>query len=166
MGLKALAMAVLALLGIAGAARARAQETTWTIADFRFRTGETLPQMKVHYFTLSDPKSPAAVVLHGTGGTAEEMLAPGFGGALFGAAQPLDAATHYIIVALVGPQAHADGLFEATLVGDEGGDMLHQVVEGVSWQSRCQEIVRFQPTRDGPPKRRAPAEERDGAPDF
>ena len=101
MGLKTLALAALALLGMAGAARAeapQAQDATWTLADFRFHTGETLPRLTVHYFTLGDPGSPAVLVLHGTGGTAAGMLGPGFGGALFGPGQPLDAATHYIIV--------------------------------------------------------------------
>jgi homoserine O-acetyltransferase len=100
MGLRALALAALAAMSLAeqGHAQASRQEGTWIIRDFRFHTGETLAEMKVHYFTLGSPSSPAVLVLHGTGGTAAGMLGPGFGGALFGPGQPLDAASHYIIV--------------------------------------------------------------------
>ena len=100
MALKTASLAALGALSLSASAHAQParQEGTWTVRDFRFHDGETLAEMKVHYFTLGSPTSPAVLVLHGTGGSAEGMLGPGFGGALFGPGQPLDAATHYIVV--------------------------------------------------------------------
>ena len=91
------AAAALLLFTSARAEPARTQGV-WTIADFRFHSGETLAQMKVHYVTLGSPTNPAVLVLHGTGGSADDMLGPRFGGALFGPGQPLDAVTHYIVI--------------------------------------------------------------------
>ena len=100
MTFRSLALGGLAALSFAasGQAQPARQEGTWTLHDVRFHDGETLAQMKVHYLTLGSPTSPAVLVLHATGGSAEGMLGPGFGGALFGPGQPLDAATHYIII--------------------------------------------------------------------
>ncbi len=99
MGLRAWTAALLGALMLAMPAFAQAPvEGVFTITNFRFHTGETLPQLKVRYVTLGSLKNPAVLVLHGTGGSAENMLSPGFGGALFGPGQPLDAATHYIVI--------------------------------------------------------------------
>jgi homoserine O-acetyltransferase len=70
----------------------------WTARDFRFHTGETLPQVKLHYTTIGEPTGIPIVVLHGSGGSAQSMLTPGFAGELFGPGQPLDAAKYYIII--------------------------------------------------------------------
>jgi homoserine O-acetyltransferase len=69
----------------------------FTIRDFRFRTGETL-DLRQHYTTLGDPKNPAVLVLHGTNGNGAGMLNAAFGGELFGAGQPLDAAKYFIVL--------------------------------------------------------------------
>lgn len=74
------------------------QDGDYVIRDFRFHTGETLPELKQHYVTLGDPKNPAVLVLHGTSGNGAGMLNPAFGGELFGPGQPLDAARYYIIL--------------------------------------------------------------------
>ena len=100
-GLKTLVLAGLAALASAGAAAAqtpKAQDATWTIADFKFHDGAVLPQMKVHYYTLGSPANPAVLVLHGTGGTAAGMLSPAFGGVLFGPGGALDAARYFIVI--------------------------------------------------------------------
>ncbi len=86
---------------IATAANAQApkpDDQTWTIPDFRFQDGATLPAMKVHYLTLGSPTNPAVLVLHGTGGTAAGMLGPNYGGELFGPGQPLDARRFFIVI--------------------------------------------------------------------
>jgi homoserine O-acetyltransferase/O-succinyltransferase len=70
----------------------------FVIHDFRFHTGERLPELKQHYVTLGDPKNPAVLVLHGTSGTGAGMLNAAFGGELFGPGQPLDASRHFIIL--------------------------------------------------------------------
>lgn len=101
MNLRGLCQAVMALAVMAGAAHAQLPEPkseTWTIKDFRFHDGTVLPQMKVHYLTLGDPKNPAVLVLHGTGGNGAGMLNPAFGGVLFASGGALDAARYFIVL--------------------------------------------------------------------
>jgi homoserine O-acetyltransferase/O-succinyltransferase len=100
-GFKTLALAAMALVAVAGAARAQLPEPkseTWVIKDFRFHDGSVLPQMKVHYLTLGDPKNPAVVMLHGTGGNGAGMLNPAFGGVLFAKGGALDASRYFIVL--------------------------------------------------------------------
>src|SRR3954470_21893450 len=92
--LAALAIAVMAT----APALAQPKGETWILRDFRFHTGETLPELKQHYVTLGSPANPAVLVLHGTGGTGEGMLNPAFGGELFGPGQPLDASRYFIVI--------------------------------------------------------------------
>jgi homoserine O-acetyltransferase len=81
------------------------QEGTYVAHNFHFRSGETLSALKLHYRTIGVPKrdshghvSNAVMVLHGTGGTGAQFLAPYFADVLFGPGQPLDAARYYIIL--------------------------------------------------------------------
>ena len=70
----------------------------WIARDFKFHTGETMPELKLHYTTVGDPTGQPVLVLHGTGGSGASMLSPAFAGELFGAGQPLDASKYYIIL--------------------------------------------------------------------
>src|SRR6476620_2438496 len=70
----------------------------WVARDFKFHSGETMPELKLHYTTVGEPSGQPVLVLHGTGGSAQSMLTPAFAGELFGAGQPLDAAKYYIII--------------------------------------------------------------------
>jgi homoserine O-acetyltransferase/O-succinyltransferase len=77
----------------------------FTIRNFRFGTGETLPELTVHYVTLGEPRRDArgvvrnaVLILHGTGGTGRQFLSTNFADVLFGPGQLLDARTHYIIL--------------------------------------------------------------------
>ena len=72
------------------------QEGSWVIRDFRFNTGETLPELRLHYRTLGSPTGEPVLILHGTTQSGAAMLGPAFGGELFGAGQPLDAAHYYV----------------------------------------------------------------------
>jgi homoserine O-acetyltransferase len=74
------------------------KEDEWIARDFKFHTGEVMPQLKLHYTTIGEPSGTPVVVLHGTGGSAGNMLTPAFAGELFGAGEPLDAAKYYIII--------------------------------------------------------------------
>src|SRR3954465_990281 len=89
---------VAAALAVSAAAAPPRQEGDYVIRDFRFHTGETLPELKQHYVTLGDPKNPAILVLHGTSGNGAGLLNAAFGGELFGPGQPLDASRHFIIL--------------------------------------------------------------------
>ena len=75
------------------------------LRDFRFATGETLPELRLHYRTVGTPeRGPdgkvrnAVLVLHGTGGTGAQFVGANFAGELFGPGQPLDAARFYVIL--------------------------------------------------------------------
>ncbi|KQP12700.1 alpha/beta fold hydrolase [Pseudorhodoferax sp. Leaf267] len=89
----------IALAGAASAADYPAPQTKeWVVRDFRFHTGEVLPQLKLGYTTVGDPRGEPVVVLHGTAGSGERMLTPAFAGELFGPGQPLDARKYFIIL--------------------------------------------------------------------
>jgi homoserine O-acetyltransferase/O-succinyltransferase len=81
------------------------QNGAYVIHDFRFGTGESLPELKLHYLTLGQPHRDAAghtdnavLLLHGTGGSAYSLLNPVFSDVLFGPGQPLDITKYYIIL--------------------------------------------------------------------
>jgi homoserine O-acetyltransferase len=87
------------LCGVASAADYPApKQGAWIARDFRFHTGETLPEVKLHYVTVGEPGGIPIVVLHGSGGSAQRMLTRTFAGELFGPGQPFDATKHYIII--------------------------------------------------------------------
>lgn len=73
-------------------------EGDYIARDFRFHTGETLPQVKLHYTTLGARTGEPVLILHGTAGNGAGMLSPAFGGELFGPGQALDAAKYFVIL--------------------------------------------------------------------
>ena len=96
------AIAVLALVLLSGTARAgdypASREADWIARDFKFHTGEVMPELKLHYLTIGDPAGLPVLVLHGNGGAAASMLTPAFAGELFGPGQALDASKYYIVI--------------------------------------------------------------------
>ncbi|HWH42673.1 MAG TPA: alpha/beta fold hydrolase [Usitatibacter sp.] len=96
------ALAAIALFTVAFTAAAAdyppPREAWWTARDFRFHTGEVMPELKIHYQTVGDPKGEPVLVLHGTAGSSASMLTPGFAGELFGPGQPLDASRYFIVI--------------------------------------------------------------------
>jgi homoserine O-acetyltransferase len=96
------AIAVLALVLLSGTARAgdypAPREADWIARDFKFHTGEVMPELKLHYLTIGDPAGLPVLVLHGNGGAAGSMLTPAFAGELFGPGQALDASKYYIVI--------------------------------------------------------------------
>ncbi|HSW06042.1 MAG TPA: alpha/beta fold hydrolase [Aquabacterium sp.] len=74
------------------------KEGDWTIRDFRFRSGEVIPELRVHYTTVGAPTGEPVLILHGTTQSGASMLGPSFGGELFGPGQPLDASRYYVIL--------------------------------------------------------------------
>jgi homoserine O-acetyltransferase len=75
------------------------------LKNFRFGTGETLPELKLHYLTLGQPHRNAAgvidnavMVLHGTGGSGAQFLRTQFADELYGPGQPLDIGKYWIIL--------------------------------------------------------------------
>jgi homoserine O-acetyltransferase len=81
-----------------------------TLRDFRFASGETLPEVRIHYRKLGKPERDergvvrnAVLILHGTGGEGGSLVRKGgagdiFAAELFGPGQPLDATRYFIIL--------------------------------------------------------------------
>lgn len=81
------------------------EEGNYILRDFRFRSGETLSELRLHYRTFGAPAhdaqgrvTNAVLVLHGTGSTGANFLTPDFAGALFGPGQLLDARRYFIVI--------------------------------------------------------------------
>jgi homoserine O-acetyltransferase/O-succinyltransferase len=81
------------------------KEGDFVIRDFRFASGATLPELRVHYRTFGAPRKDArgrvrnaVLITHGTTGTGAQFIRPEFSGELFGPGQPLDTARFYVIL--------------------------------------------------------------------
>ena len=80
-------------------------EGDYTIRDFKFTSGETLPELRLHYRTLGKPEKDAQgkttnaiLIMHGTTGSGAQFIRPEFAGELFGKDQPLDATKFFIVL--------------------------------------------------------------------
>jgi len=80
-------------------------EGDYTIRDFKFQSGETLPELRIHYRTLGKPEKDAqgkttnaVLILHGTTGSGAQFIRPEFAGELFGKDQPLDTTKFFIVL--------------------------------------------------------------------
>lgn len=80
-------------------------EGNFVVPDFRFASGETLPELRLHYRTLGEPRRDAAgvvrnavLVLHGTTGSGAQFMRREFAGELFGPGQLLDASRYFIVL--------------------------------------------------------------------
>jgi len=101
--MKFLRLTAAILFALASSAAAAAEypapvQADWIAHDFKFHTGEVMPELRLHYTTIGDPSGQPVLVLHGTGGSAATVLTPEFAGELFGPGQPLDAAKYYIVI--------------------------------------------------------------------
>lgn len=93
------------LLAWPAAAQPAPVEGDFTAPAFTLTSGQSLPELRMHYRTLGQPRrgadgriGNAVLLLHGTGGTGAQFLSPQFAGELFGPGQPLDTARYYIIM--------------------------------------------------------------------
>jgi homoserine O-acetyltransferase/O-succinyltransferase len=105
-----LAALLILFAGAAAAAEAPAptfptNEGDFVIRNFKFRSGERLPELRLHYMTLGTPKrdargrvTNAIMILHGTGGTGQQFLRPQFANVLFVPGGVLDPAKYFIIL--------------------------------------------------------------------
>lgn len=81
------------------------QEADVILRNFRFRNGEQIDALRIHYTTLGTPRrgpdgtiDNAVMVLHGTGGSGQQFLAPQFADVLYGPGAPLDITRYFIIL--------------------------------------------------------------------
>jgi homoserine O-acetyltransferase len=77
----------------------------YVLHNFRFQSGEVLPELRMHYRTVGNPRqdekgivSNAVLILHGTTGNGSNFLRAEFAGELFGPGQLLDAARYFLIL--------------------------------------------------------------------
>jgi homoserine O-acetyltransferase len=80
-------------------------EGDYVAHDFHFKSGETLPELRLHYLTFGKPQKDssgkvtnAVLILHGTGGSGRQFLAPQFADVLFGPGQLLDTTRYFIVL--------------------------------------------------------------------
>ena len=80
-------------------------EADYVLKDFRFTSGEVVPELRLHYRTLGNPVRDKKGVVrnavwigHGTGGSGAQFIRPEFAGELFGAGQLLDATKYFIVL--------------------------------------------------------------------
>jgi homoserine O-acetyltransferase/O-succinyltransferase len=80
-------------------------EGDFSIRDFKFASGETLPELRIHYRTIGKAEKDnqgrtrnAVLITHGTTGSGAQFIRPEFGGEVFGKDQPLDASKYFIIL--------------------------------------------------------------------
>ena len=96
---------LLAGLPVLAAASSEPVSGDFALRDFRFATGETLPEVRIHYRTIGAPRRDgkgmvrnAVLLLHGTTGSGRAFLADNFAGVLFGPGQLLDASKYFLIM--------------------------------------------------------------------
>jgi len=106
------ALALSSVIVLASSLAAHSQPAKWptkdgsvVLKDFKFGTGETLPELKLHYLTLGEPHRNAAghvnnavLLLHGTGGNEHSLLNPLFSDVLFVPGGVLDITKYFIIL--------------------------------------------------------------------
>ena len=81
-------------------------EGDFTIHDFKFASGETLPELRLHYRIIGKPEKDAqgkttnaVLIMHGTTGSGAQFVPrPEFADQLFAKGHPLDATKSFIIL--------------------------------------------------------------------
>jgi homoserine O-acetyltransferase len=81
-------------------------ESDYTIRDFKFASGDTLPELRLHYRTIGKPEKDAqgkttnaVLIMHGTTGSGAQFVPRSeFADELFGKDQPLDATKFFIVL--------------------------------------------------------------------
>ena len=98
-------LSLLVVRFVLGAEYPAPTEGDYSIRDFKFASGETLPELRLHYRTLGKPEKDAqgkttnaVLITHGTTGSGAQFIRPEFAGELFGKDQPLDATKFFIVL--------------------------------------------------------------------
>jgi homoserine O-acetyltransferase len=97
-------LALLSILALPAAAQGF-PGNDYVIHDFKFESGETLPELRIHYIALGQPRRDASgtvrnavIVLHGTTGSGSAFTSRTFGGELFGPGQLLDTSKYFVVL--------------------------------------------------------------------
>ncbi len=97
---------VLVIVGAAAAQQPpKPAEGDYVARNFRFKSGEILPELRLHYTTYGKPVTDASgrvtnavIIMHGTTGSGQQFVGPRFAGVLFGPGQLLDASKYFIVL--------------------------------------------------------------------
>ena len=115
-------------------------EGDYTIHDFKFTSGETLPDLRLHYRTLGKAEKDAqgttrnaVLIIHGTTGSGAQFIRPEFAGELFGKDQPLDATKFFIVL----PDAIGHGKSSKPSDGMHAKFPRYGYIDMVEAQYRC-----------------------------
>jgi homoserine O-acetyltransferase len=88
-----------------GAGFPTGQSSDFVVRDFQFQSGESLPELRMHYRTIGTPRfdksgraENVVLILHGTTGNGSNFLRNEFAGELFNAGQPLDVSRYYLVL--------------------------------------------------------------------
>jgi len=97
--------AMLTLIASTAGAQPVATDGDFELRDFKFKSGESMAALNIHYTSLGKPVrdaqgrvTNAVLLLHGTGGSGKSLIRPIFSGVLFGPGQLLDANRYYIVL--------------------------------------------------------------------
>lgn len=103
--LRAAVATAIAVAGLSAAPYPAPTEGNFVLKNFRFTSGETLSELRLHYRTIGKPVRDAqgivrnaVLILHGTGGTGTQFIRDDFAGELFGDGQLLDAARYLLVL--------------------------------------------------------------------
>jgi len=104
-GLCVVAAAAIAIASLSAAPYPAPTEGNVVLKNFRFMSGETLPELRLHYRTIGKPVRDAqgivrnaVLIMHGTGGTGAQFIRDDFAGELFGDGQLLDATRYFLVL--------------------------------------------------------------------
>ena len=99
------ALLLLACSTLSAAEYPAPKEADFVLRDYKFASGDTMPELRLHYRTLGEPQKDAngivrnaVLITHGTTGSGAQFIRPEFAGELFGAGQLLDATKFFIIL--------------------------------------------------------------------
>jgi homoserine O-acetyltransferase len=96
---------VAATVSVFAAEFPEAQTGDYVLRNFQFRSGESFPELRMHYRAFGQPIRDekgivrnAVLILHGTTGNGSNFLRPEFAGELFDKGQLLDVTRYYVIL--------------------------------------------------------------------
>ena len=105
MGTRILLISLLGIAVLRAADYPAPESGDYVARNFKFESGETLPELRIHYRTIgklhrdrSGVADNAVLILHGTTGSGASFLTYSYAGKLFGEGQLLDASRYFIVL--------------------------------------------------------------------
>src|SRR5256885_15568917 len=98
--IRAFPLAALALIALSvwAADYPAPKEADWVVRDFRFHSGVTLSEVRLHYTTVGAPSGEPVLLLHGTAGPRPPPPPKAFPGGRFGPGQAPHPNPHLLLL--------------------------------------------------------------------